>query len=179
VNWLDAVIVVAIVFFTIAAFQAGFIRETVTLVAAVIGAVIAGLFYEQLADDVLLFIDNDEAARVIAFGILFGAVALAGQMLALFLKPTTAMVQLGVFDQLAGAGFGMLKALVFVQVALIVFVTYPVWGMGGAIDDSFFAGLMVDDAAVLVQVLPDEFEAAANNFNSGIQITPEESIPEN
>jgi membrane protein required for colicin V production len=179
VNWLDGVIIAVILFFTITAFQAGFIRETVTLISAVIGVVIAGLFYEQLADDVLLFIDSDAAARIISFGILFFAVALAGQMLALFLKPTTVMVQLGIFDQLAGAGLGFLKATVFVQIFLIVFVTYPKWGMGNAIDDSFIGGLMVDDGAVLVQVLPEEFEIAADNFKSGIRITPEESIPEN
>ena len=178
-NWLDGVIIAVVLFLTISAFQVGFIRETVTLVSAVIGVVVAGLFYDQLADDVLLFINNDAASRIIAFGILFSAVALAGQMLALFLKPTTAMVQLGVFDQLLGAGFGFLKALVFVQIFLIVFVTYPRWGMGDAINDSFIGALMVDDGAVLVQVLPDEFEAAANNFSSGIQIEPEESIPEN
>ena len=178
-NWLDGAIIAVVLFLTISAFQVGFIRETVTLVSALIGVVVAGLFYDGLADDVLLFINNDAASRIIAFGILFGAVALAGQMLALFLKPTTAMVQLGVFDQLLGAGFGFLKALVFVQIFLIVFVTYPKWGMGDAINGSFIGSLMVDDGAVLAQVLPDEFEAAANNFSSGIQIQPEESIPEN
>ncbi len=178
-NWLDGVIIAVVLWFTISAFQTGLIRETVTIMAAIIGIVVAGLFYEQLADDVLLFIDNDTAARIVSFGILFVAVVLTGQMLALLLKPTTTMVQLGIFDQLGGAGFGFLKALIFIQAFLIVFVTYPRWGMGDAIQGSFFGSLMVDDAAVLVRVLPEEFEVGVDGFNSGIRLTPEESIPQN
>ncbi len=174
-NWLDAVIMGAVLWFTFAAFQAGFIRETVTVVAAVIGIVLAGLFYKELAEDVLLFIDNTQVARIVAFGAIAAAVALAGQLLALVLKPTVAMLQLGIFDQLAGAMFGFGKALVFIEVFLIVFVTYPKWGISETIHESFFGKLMVEDAAVLVRVLPDEFDIGVDTFSSGLQ--PEVAQP--
>ena len=167
VNWLDAAIILLIIWFTISAFQAGFIRETVTVVGAVLGVVLAGLFYQDLADDVLLFIDNETLARIVAFGIIFGATALAGQMLALVLKPAVNLFQLGVFDQLAGAVFGFAKAMVFVQIFLIVFITYPKWGLDETIDDSVFGSLtveMVDRVPVLVRILPDEFEAQVDAF---------------
>ena len=45
-NWLDGVILVVILWFTIAAFQAGFIREIVTVVAVILGVVLAGLLYK-------------------------------------------------------------------------------------------------------------------------------------
>jgi len=77
-NWLDAVIVIALIGFTVAAFRAGLIREVVTLVAVVVGVLVAGHYYDDLADDVLLFIKNDKAAKVIAFLSLFGSVALLG-----------------------------------------------------------------------------------------------------
>lgn len=169
-NWLDGIIVAVIIWFTFAAFQAGFIRETVTIVAAILGAVLAGLFYQELAEDVLLFIDNDTMARIVAFGIIFGATALAGQLLALVLKPTTDMLQLGIFDQLAGAGFGFLKALVFIQIFLILFVTYPRWDLDRTIDESVFGSLMIEDTAVLVKVLPDEFEAQVDDFASRFEV---------
>lgn len=169
-NWLDGVIVAVIIWFTFSAFQAGFIREIVTVVAAVLGAVLAGLFYQELAEDVLLFIDNDTFARIIAFGIIFGAVTLAGQMLALVLKPTVNLLQLGIFDQLAGAAFGFLKAMVFIQIFLILFVTYPKWDLDETIDDSVFGSLIIEDTAVLVKVLPDEFEAQVDDFNSRFEV---------
>ena len=168
-NWLDAVIIVAIVWFTFAAFQAGFIRETVTVVAAVIGVILAGLVYEDFADEgVSLFIDNEAVAHIVSFGIIFAATALAGQLTALVLKPTAAFFQLGVFDQLAGAAFGLTKALVFIEIFLLVFITYPKWGLRDAIDDSFFGTLMVENAPVLEYVLPDEFDISVDDFTSAV-----------
>ena len=170
-NWLDGLIVAVIIWFTFSAFQAGFIRETVTIVAAVLGAVLAGIFYQELAEDVLLFIDNDTFARIIAFGVIFGAVALAGQMLALVLKPTVNLLQLGVFDQLAGAAFGFAKAMVFIQVFLILFVTYPKWDLDRTIDESVFGSLIIEDTAVMVKILPDEFEAQVDDFSSRFEVS--------
>lgn len=170
-NWLDGAIIVVVLWFIYSAFQAGFIRETVTIVGAILGVVLAGLFYKDLADDVLLFIDSETLARIVAFGIIFGATALAGQMLALVLKPTVNLLQLGIFDQLAGAVFGFAKAMVFVQIFLIVFVTYPKWGLDKAIDDSLFGSLtveMVDKVPVLVRMLPDEFENEVDRFTRGL-----------
>jgi uncharacterized membrane protein required for colicin V production len=168
-NWLDPVILLAVAWFTFSAFQAGFIRETVTIVAAILGVALAGLFYEDLADDVLIFMEGETLANIIAFGIIFGATALAGQMLALVLKPTVHLLQLGIFDQLAGAVFGFLKAMVFVQIFLIVFVTYPKWGLADAIDDSVFGSLtvrLIDNVPLLVRILPDEFEIGVDDFTS-------------
>ena len=166
-NWLDGAIIVLILWFTYSAFQAGFIRETVTVVATILGIVLAGLFYESLAEDVLLFIDNPTFARIVGFGLIFGAVVLAGQMVAMVLKPTVNFLQLGIFDQLAGAAFGFVKALVFIQIFLIVFITYPKWGLEETIQESVFGSVaveMVDRAPVIVRMLPDVFETQVSDF---------------
>ena len=163
-NWLDGVILVAVLWFTIAAFQAGFIREIVTVVAVILGVVLAGLLYKELADDVLVFIDNETVARIIAFGAIFGATALAGQALAMVLKPTVNLLQLGIFDQLAGAAFGFVKAILFIQIFLIVFVTYPKWDLDETIDDSRIGSTIVENLAVLQRVLPDDFEQGVDDF---------------
>ena len=168
-NWLDGAIIVLILWFTFAAFQAGFIRETVTVVAAILGIVLAGIFYDDLAEDVLLFIDNETFARIVGFGLVFGAVALAGQMVAMVLKPTVNFLQLGIFDQLAGAAFGFVKALVFIQIFLIVFITFPKWGLDKTIEESVFGSItakMVDRAPLIVRMLPDEFETQVSDFVS-------------
>jgi uncharacterized membrane protein required for colicin V production len=165
VNWLDAAIFVVIIWFTFSAFQAGFVRESVTVAAAVLGVVLAGLYYKNLATDVLVFIDGKTLANLVAFGVIFGAAALAGQMLALVLKPAVHMFQLGVFDQLAGAVFGFAKAMVFVQIFLIVFITYPKWGLDKTIDNSFFGSLIVDKSSIIVKILPAEFSSAVDHFH--------------
>ena len=167
-NWLDAAIIAAIIWFTFSAFQAGFIRETVTIMAAILGVVLAGIFYKDLADDVLLFIDNDTLARIVAFASIFGVTALAGQVLALVLKPTVALLQLGVFDQLVGAAFGFLKAMIFIEIFLVLFITYPKWDLEKTIDESTFGSLIIDKTPVLVKVLPDEFEAQVDDFRDNL-----------
>ncbi len=165
-TWLDGVLLAVTLWFTYAAFQAGFIREVVTIVAAIIGVALGGLFYEDLADDVLTFFDEDQQnlALLVSFGVIFGACALAGQILAMVLKPTVRLLQLGIVDQLGGALFGFAKAMVFIQIFLLVFITYPRWDLEEAIDDSFFGSLMIDNVAVLERILPDDFDVAVDNF---------------
>jgi uncharacterized membrane protein required for colicin V production len=163
-NWLDAAIIVVVLWFTLSAFQAGFIRETVTIVAAVVGVVLAGMFYKSLAEDVLLFIDSTTLARIVAFGIIFGASALAGQILAMILKPTVDILQLGIFDQFAGAAFGFAKAIVFVEVFMVIFITYPKWGLKQEIDQSLFGSLIIEKTPVLVHMLPNEFKISVHDF---------------
>jgi membrane protein required for colicin V production len=167
VNWLDAAIIVLILWLTFSAFQAGFIRETVTVVAAILGIVLAGLFYQSLAEDVFVWIENDKLASIVGFTVILGAVVLAGQIVALILKPTVNLMQLGIFDQLAGAAFGFVKAIVFIQIFLILFITYPKWGLDETIDDSVFGSLtveIVDRAPVIVEMLPEEFGQEFERF---------------
>jgi len=136
----------------------------VTIFAAILGVVLAGLFYKDLADDVLDFIDNEEVAKVIAFAAIFVATAVAGQLGAMLLKPTVSVLQLGIFDQLAGAAFGFVKAMVFVEIFLIVFVTYDQLGLRETIDDSFFGSFIVEGIPILLRILPGEFETAVDAF---------------
>ncbi len=159
-NWLDGVILALLVWFIFTAFTAGFIREVVTIVSVVLGVVLAGLFYERLADDIRTFIDSDRAARIAAFLAIFGTTALAGHVVAMLLKETASLLMLGTFDQLAGAVFGFAKGVVIIQVLLILFATYPSLGLGQAISESSLSPLFTERAPILLQVLPAEFDAA-------------------
>ena len=163
-NWLDIVIVLVIAFFAISAFRAGLIREVVTLVSVAVGVVVAGLFYDDLARDVLVFIDNDKTALIVSFLILLGAVYLAGQLVAVMLKQAAALLFLGWADHAGGALFGLIKGLIVVQVLLILLVTYPQLGLKSDIDGSAIASVFLDVAPLLLLVLPDEFEQAVDAF---------------
>jgi uncharacterized membrane protein required for colicin V production len=164
-NWLDVVFMIVVLWLTFAGFQAGFIREIVTLVSALIGVALAGLFYQDFADTVLSFIDNDDLRNIVAFGSIFLGCALAGQALAMVLKPSLRMIQLGIVDQLGGAGFGFLKAVLFVNIFVLVFITYPRWDLYEAIDESFFGTLVIDNMSFIDRILPSEFDIAVDNFS--------------
>ncbi len=112
----------------------------------------------------LLVIDDDIAANVTAFVVLFGAVALGGQLAAILLKRMTRLFSLGWIDHLAGAAFGLLKGLILVEVFLILFTTFPYLGLDGAIRGSAIAPLFLDGGPALLKLLPGEFNSAVEAF---------------
>ena len=163
-NWLDILIVVVLIGFTSAAFSAGLIREIVTLTAVVAGIVIAGTLYDDLASDVLTFIDNDGAAEAVSFLVLFGAVYIFGQIAAYMLKTGASLLMLGVWDRLGGAGFGLIKGLFIVQILLLIFAAYPSLGLEGSVEGSELADYFVDDFSLLLHLLPQAFEDRIDTF---------------
>lgn len=163
-NWLDVLIIVVLVGFTVTAFRAGLIREIVTLTAAIAGVIIAGTLYDDLAGDILVFIDDDSAAEAVSFLVLFGAVYIFGQIAAYMLKTGASLLMLGVWDKMGGIGFGFLKGLLIVQVFLLIFAAYPSLGLEGAIEGSALATYFVDDFSFLLSLLPQEFEDRIDIF---------------
>ncbi len=161
-NYVDIAIVVLVAWFTFSAFSAGIIREVVTMTGVALGVVLAGLFYQDLASDVKLAVDNDNAANIIAFLVIFGACFLAGQLAGMLLKHTASLLMLGTFDHLFGAAFGFVKGMVIVEVALILFVTFPAFGLKDHIRDSMFGPMFLDGIPVLLRVLPVEFRNAVD-----------------
>jgi membrane protein required for colicin V production len=159
-NWLDVIVVLIVAWFTFAAFWAGLIREVVTIVGVALGIVLAGFFYEDLADDVKLVVDGENASRIIAFLLIFGACALAGQLAAMVLKQTASLLMLGTFDHLLGAVFGFVKGIVIVEILMILFVTFPALGLKDTIDESMFGPMFLDGIPFLLKILPSEFDSA-------------------
>jgi membrane protein required for colicin V production len=161
-NYVDIAIVVLVAWFTFSAFSAGIIREVVAMTGVALGVVLAGLFYQDLASDVKLAVDNDNAANIIAFLVIFGACFLAGQLAGMLLKQTASLLMLGTFDHLFGAAFGFVKGMVIVEVALILFVTFPAFGLKDHIRDSMFGPMFLDSIPILLRVLPVEFRNAVD-----------------
>ena len=163
-NWVDVVILATFAWFTYAAFHAGAIREIVTIVGAVFAVALAGLFYEDLAEDIKVAVDDVETARIIAFGTIFGATVLASQLAALFLRQAASLLLLGIFDSIAGAVIGMVKSFVFVEMGLVVAITFTSLGLEGAINDSALSPFFLDFLQVLKHILPAEFKTAISGF---------------
>lgn len=163
-NWIDAVILASIAWFTFAAFHSGLIREVITIIGAVFAVALAGLFYMELAEDIKVAVDDQQTAEIIAFGTIFGATVLASQLVALFLKQAASLLMLGVFDSMGGAIIGLVKGFVFVEIALIAAITFPDLGLGRAVDNSAFAPFFLDALPILKAILPGEFKTAIDSF---------------
>jgi membrane protein required for colicin V production len=165
VNWLDFAIIVTIVWFAFAGLTTGLIREVVTLVAAILGVLLAGRLYQRLADDIRIVHDDPRLSRLIAFIAIFGATVLGGQILAGLLKHTASLLLLGPADRLAGLAFGLLKGLIIVELVLIAFVVFPAAGwMTSAIQTSLLAPIFLNGAPWLLHLLPGIFRVAVHAF---------------
>src|SRR5437764_13615006 len=116
-NWVDAAIVIVFIYFIITAFSAGFLREVIGIGSAILAVVLAGLFYDEVADTLLSSIDNATTASVVAFLIILFGVTLAGQGLAMLLNPALTVMQLGIFNLLMRQAIGAVNA--FVQVLFV------------------------------------------------------------
>jgi membrane protein required for colicin V production len=163
-NWVDFLILATLAWFTYAGFHAGMIRESVTILGALFGVALAGLFYEELAKDVEVAVDNTQTAQIIAFAMIFGAVILASQLIAMFLKTAASVLLLGLFDSIGGAFLGLIKALILVEVALIFAITFEDLGLMNAIRGSVIAPFFLDIVPVLQHILPDRFQTAIESF---------------
>jgi len=163
-SWIDAVIVIIFLYFIVTAFSAGFIRETIGTTAAVLGTVLAGLFYDDVADSLLSSIDSSTTASAVGFLIIFVGVTVAGQVLAMLVHPAITVLQLGIFDQILGAGFGAAKAFMIIEVLLVLFITYPRYDLDKKINDSEFATRMLDVSAPVLKILPDVFHTQVDAF---------------
>lgn len=162
-HWIDLVIVGIVALTTFAAFSSGLIRQVVTLVFLILGALLAGQFYDELAADITFLVDDQSTRNFIAFAAIFGGLYLVGQILATVLNRTAALLMLGPLDHLGGAVFGLLQGLLLVELALIAVTTFPMAsGLTAAVEDSALAPLFLDVAPVLLRLLPQEFRDAVD-----------------
>jgi membrane protein required for colicin V production len=163
-NWLDVAIILVVVSFVLAAYSAGLIREAVTLIAIIAGIVIAGVLYDNLAADVLVFIKNPDVGLAAAFLTLFASVYLLGLITAYTMKKGVSLLSLGWADHVGGAFFGFVKGLVLVEVLLLVFAAYPGLGLDTAVAGSTLAPFFVDDADVVLNLLPRDFDTRVDTY---------------
>lgn len=165
-NWLDIALIGIIAWFTVTAFFTGIIRELVAFGAAVAGVALAGLYYGELAETVGLAVENVAAARLLAFAAIFAAVALGGQLVASLLKQGVAIFMLGWADHAVGALFGLAKGALLAELLLIVFTTYPYFGLENGIDGSVIAPFFLKGVPALLRLLPSEFSNAVEAFQA-------------
>jgi membrane protein required for colicin V production len=156
VNWLDIAIVVVILGFAYAGLSLGLVREGVALLAAVLGVLLAGRFYERLASDIGIISNDTLTDDLIAFLVIFAAMLLAGEIVAGLLRAwTQAMLLDDTVDSIGGLACGFLQGFVCVGLVLIAFTAFPAasW-MTRAVDGSLLAPVFLKGVPVLLHLLP-------------------------
>lgn len=163
-NWLDFVILGVLAWFTLSAYKAGLIRETVGLASVILGIIMAGLFHDNVSENLAVLVGDGPGTEIAAYLLIFLVVVVLGFISSLFLRTAAHLLFLGWADRAGGALFGFIKAVLIVQAVVVIFVLQPTLGMDDVIADSVIGAFFLDSTPVVRALLPQEFDVAIRDF---------------
>jgi membrane protein required for colicin V production len=99
----------------------GFVQETLSLIAWVLGIFAIRLFHGSAAEILTPFVGSTSGAAVLAFILVFGITFGAGKLLAHAIGRRTRQSVLGPVDRVLGAGFGAVKGLIGATLVFLAF----------------------------------------------------------
>ena len=160
-NWLDIVIIVAVVIATFWGLRKGIIKAVLSLAGLIVGVILAGRYYVPLSEQ-LTFIPQVSIAKIVAFAIILIGVMVIASVLAGLLKWAASIMMLGWVNRVGGAVFGLVLGTIFCSALLAIWVKF--FGVAGAISESSLTAMLLDHFPMVLALLPDEFDAVRSFF---------------
>jgi membrane protein required for colicin V production len=156
-NWLDFVLALILAASVVAGFRRGLSRQIIGLVSGVLALVLGIWFYGTVGFYLLPYASSRTMANAGGFAVVFCGVLLLGAMVSFVVGRFLNVTGLSIVDHLLGAGFGLLRGLVF-AVAIIMGVMAFSRGDNppAAIVSSRMAPYVVDAARVVAAMAPHE-----------------------
>lgn len=110
----------------------GFVQETLSLIAWVLGIFAIRLFHAPAAALLTPFVGTTSGAAILAFALVFGITFGAGKLLARAIGRRTRQSVLGPVDRVLGGGFGAIKGLIGATLIFLAFslVYDTIYGSG-------------------------------------------------
>ena len=161
-SWLDLVIVVVLAVGTFLGLRMGIIKAVLSLAGVIVGVVLAGQYYTDLADVLPFFSETSGAAKIVAFVIILIVVMVIAVVAARFLKWAVSVMMLGWVNHLGGAVLGLILGAIFCGAILAIWVKWL--GAGDTITESMIAPVLLDKFPMVLGLLPDEFDAVRSFF---------------
>ena len=159
-HWLDIAVLVILAVSAFNGLRQGLIKTALSLVGLIIGVILAGQFYQQLAG-LLAFIPNEDIANIAAFILILVGVMVIANILARLLKFAVSVVLLGWVNRLGGAVFGLVLGAIFLSAIL---ATWAKFFGSDSISESFMATFLLDKFPLILALLPAEFDAIGDFF---------------
>ena len=156
-NWLDLVIIVLLIIFTISGLASGFIRSAFALAGVVLGIVVASHF-----DNWATFISNVNTAHIVAFVIVLLVVIIIASIAGAVISKLISMVMLGWLDHLIGAVFGLIFGGFIIGGLLTILAKYG--GSTSLITGSSLATFLLDRFPVVLALFPSQFNSIKKFF---------------
>jgi membrane protein required for colicin V production len=158
VNWIDVVIIVALVLGTFMGWRVGLVNSVAAVAGIVLGAIVAGQYHNELAGKLeFLNGENIEGAKIAAFAILFGSVVVAAQLLAMLVTPLLRALFLSPLDAFGGAALGLIAIGLFLGVLASAYGNFEGGRFQEDIKESRSARFLADNTVTVLNLLPEDF----------------------
>ncbi|MFH1625904.1 MAG: CvpA family protein [Pseudomonadota bacterium] len=161
-NWLDIVSIVIVAISMIFGLKRGLIKEIFTLLALILGVVVATRVYSQGAEILGGVIHNPNAAKIVSFIVIFFLVAALLTVIGIFLRNLIRLIQLGWIDRLGGTLFGFLRGAIIVGVGLVFITRYPILGSEKWVQGASLAPFFLNLIESLWKLVPPDLLKSMN-----------------
>ena len=165
-NILDIILIVILATFMVAGWRYGLLRSVGSIIGMVVGAYVAGNYYEWGAGFLMNFIGDHQAlASVLSFGIIFLVISQLFGIVVYFIDKVFNIVMIipfvKGFNRLLGFLFGFFEGALLLGTIFYIIARFPFLDfLQNAIAGSLLAGYLIDLANILSPLLP----SALNNL---------------
>jgi membrane protein required for colicin V production len=155
-TWVDFILLGVMLFTVIVGLVKGFIREIIGLTAAIVGLVLAGQYYENLAALMRPLFSSQMLDYFVSFLAIFFAVVILGWVVASLLSRWT-KGPFKLLNHLLGGAVGFLKGILICGVVVLALLVFSV--EREAVAKSRLAGYALYVTNGVVQLVPQELKA--------------------
>ena len=169
-NWLDYVLIAVLAYSGVQSLRRGFTREIIGLVASVLALALGMWFYGTAGYYLLPYASSRTMANAGGFVVVFCGVLLVGALVSYVAGRFVRVTGLSIVDHLLGAGFGLLRGLLF---AIAIIMGVMAFSRGDkppeAIVNSRMAPYVVDAARVVVSMAPHDLKEGFRRTYAQVQ----------
>jgi membrane protein required for colicin V production len=158
-NWLDFVLALILIASSIAGLRRGFSRQVIGLISGVLALLLGIWFYGTVGFYLMPYASTRTMANAGGFAVVFCGVLLIGALISFVVGRFLKVTGLSIVDHMLGAGFGLLRGLVF---AIAIIMGVMAFSRGDrppeAIVNSRMAPYVVDAARMVAAMAPHDLK---------------------
>jgi membrane protein required for colicin V production len=163
-DWLDVVVILVMVLPMYLGWRRGLIGTVVPLVGLVFAILMAGHFYDPVAEWLSHWLDSSGQAKLLGFAIIFVAVIAAAFAIAFAARRFLNFLLIGWVDTIGGLVFGLLAGTLIAGGLLSLVSKFFGSRVEGTVADSALATFLLDKFPFVLLLLPGEFDAVRDFF---------------
>jgi membrane protein required for colicin V production len=142
----------------------GLVREIISLVALIVGFILAAFYYRSVAVYFADFTKTDAIANLIGFMVIFLGCLIFGAVLAFLVNRFIKMASLQWIDRLLGGIYGLIRGWAIASIIVLALIAFPV--RENMLARSIFAPYLLAGARTVAYMIPQKMK---DDFHQGYQ----------